>query len=128
MQNPPKHFTGRAKQLWKAYVEELESRDMLLEADLPALERLCLLEAEAEKLTLEIAKRGAISKDRDKTERRNPALLALVNISGLVTDLKKSLAIGAYYRHRMGKELEKEKPKPTRLYDLMRPTNRPTEN
>jgi P27 family predicted phage terminase small subunit len=109
----PKGLPDNAAALWAKYAAELHGRNMLEKADLSALERLCRLEASADELTAKITDEGALYKDRDGDERRHPALLALNTISGIVDSLKRSLSIGAYYRHRIkgsGKEQESETP------------------
>lgn len=124
MSKPPTHFNDKAKELWKGYIKELSDRELLQNSDLSALERLCILEAQADELSKSIAEKGCIAPDEKAKDRRSPELLALVNISTLVSDLKKSLAIGAYYRHRIGaKKEEKETQKKTALTTLMRKVN-----
>lgn len=97
----PRGLSEQAAALWAKYAAELQSRSMLDNADLSALERLCRLEAAADTLTAKISAEGPLYKDRDGDERRHPALLALNTISTIVDSLKKSLSIGAYYRHRI---------------------------
>ena len=109
--NPPASLSEQAATLWERYTDELHGRKMLHDCDLAALERLCRLEVQADALLSQIEREGAIVADRDGTQRRNPALMALQNISGIVEGLKRSLAIGAYYRHRIGEQPQEEKPK-----------------
>ncbi len=107
---PPKSLTKEAATLWRRYADELQTRQMFVDADLAALERLCSLEAMADALTVQVAQEGATSKDRDGTERRNPKLMALAQLGQMIEALKRSLAVGAYYRHRIGeKEPEAKK-------------------
>lgn len=113
---PPKHVKGAAAVLWEHYAAELAGRAMLENCDHSALARLCVLEAEADRLAADIAKNGPLAKDRDGQERRSPALLALGNINGIIADLKRSLSLGAYFRHRIGEKVQEEKP----LSPLMR--------
>ena len=109
---PPATIKGAALQLWRRYADELHARNMLVEADLAALERLCRLEVQSALLLAQIEVEGVIIKDRDGTQRRNPALMALQGISQIIEGLKRSLAIGGYYRHRIeGKEVEQARPK-----------------
>ncbi len=107
----PGHLKGEALKLWKAYANELASRQMFIEADYAALARLCILEAEAGKLAQQIAKEGVIRTDKNGDERRSPALMALANTSQIIEALKRSLALGAYFRHRIGEPVKEEKPK-----------------
>jgi len=106
----PKHLKGEALLLWKGYSEELASRSMLDVADYAALARLCILEAEAGKLAQQIAKEGVIRVDKNGDERRSPTIMALANTSQIIEALKKSLAIGGFYRCRIGEKQEEEKP------------------
>lgn len=125
---PPPRMKREAATLWRRYADELQSRQMLVDADLSALERLCTLEAICDDLTVKIAREGATSKDRDGTERRNPKLMALAQTQQMVESLKRSLAIGAYYRHRIGeKEEPKEKPKSVLLQYIARQRERSLE-
>ena len=105
--NPPATIKGEALKLWRRYADELHTRNMLHEADLAALERLCRLEVQSTLLLSQIEIEGVIIKDRDGTQRRNPALMALQGLAQITEGLKRSLAIGGYYRHRIeGKEVE----------------------
>ena len=97
----PKHLKGEAIKLWKGYAEELAGRGMLHEADYSALARLCILEDEAGKLAQQILNDGAIRVDKNGDERRSPALIALANVSQVTEALKRSLALGGYYRTRI---------------------------
>lgn len=106
---PPKTLSKEAATLWKHYAAELDNRQMLLQADTAALERLCVLEVQAAKLVSQIEAEGVLYKDRDGDTRRNPALMALANLSQIVEGLKRSLALGGYYRHRIGEERKEEK-------------------
>lgn len=106
----PKHLKGEGLLLWECYTEELAGRNMLHEADYSALARLCILEAEAGKLAQQIAKEGVIRVDKNGDERRSPALMALANTSQIIEAMKKSLALGAFYRHRIGEQPQEEKP------------------
>lgn len=125
---PPPSMKRGAATLWKRYADELQSRQMLVDADLSALERLCTLEAICDDLTVKIAREGATSKDRDGTERRNPKLMALAQLGQMVESLKRSLAVGAYYRHRIGeKEEPKKKPKSVLLQYIARQRERSLE-
>lgn len=106
--NPPDTLTGAALELWRGYAGDLQRRGLLEDSDLPALARLCLLEAEANELTLTIAAEGAVTGDRDGTQRRHPAVMALTNLSTVIEQLKRGLKIGG--RYRLEKEPAKEKP------------------
>ena len=109
---PPATIKGEALKLWRRYADELHTRNMLHEADLAALERLCRLEVQSTLLLSQIEIEGVIIKDRDGTQRRNPALMALQGLAQITEGLKRSLAIGGYYRHRIeGKEVEEVRPK-----------------
>ncbi len=121
---PPKTLSKDAAALWRCYVDELESRQMFADADRAALERLCVLEVQAGKLALQIETEGVLQQDRDGTTRRNPALMALQGISQIIEGLKRSLSIGAYYRHRIGEAVIKEPTKPS-ILSLMRPKDSP---
>lgn len=109
----PKHLKGEALKLWKVYTEELAGRGMLHEADYSALARLCILEDEAGKLAQQVSNDGAIRVDKNGDERRSPALMALANASQIIEALKRSLALGGYYRHRIaGEKQDSEAEKP----------------
>jgi P27 family predicted phage terminase small subunit len=110
---PPKTLSKEAATLWKHYAAELDNRQMFIEADHAALHRLCVLEVQAGKLTQQIETEGVLQQDRDGTTRRNPALMALSNLSQIIESLKRSLSLGGYYRHRIGEERKEEKPRST---------------
>lgn len=107
----PKTLQGAARKLWQLYADELHNRQMFVEADCSALERLCILEIQADALTAQIAAEGATYTDSKQEQRRSPALMALLNVSQLIESLKRSLAIGGYYRTRIGEARKEEKPK-----------------
>lgn len=119
--NPPASLSEQAATLWKRYTAELHGRKMLDDADLSALERLCRLEVQADALLAQIEQDGAVVADRDGTKRRSPLLMALQNVSGIVEGLKRSLAIGGYYRHRIGEQQQEEKPLSPLLALMKRP-------
>ncbi len=108
---PPKDLKGRSRELWKHYTAELESRNMFDNCDRSALERLCRMEAKSEALTRQFEDEPVTVQDRDGTVRRNPNLMALAQLEGLVADLKKSMSIGGYFRHKIeGKKPKNGKP------------------
>ena len=119
---PPATLKGDARKLWQHYAAELSERKILCGADLAALERLCRLEVQAQVLTTKIENEGIVIEDRDGTQRRHPGLIALTNVSGIIEALKKSLAIGAFFRYRIeGKEPVSER-QPSALMALRRKT------
>lgn len=121
---PPAHLKGDVRKLWQRYADELHSRQMFLEADLSALERLCRLEVQADAMTAQLEREGLVIADRDGTQRRHPALMALQNVSTIVEALKRSLALGAFFRHRIGTPAQAEETKrPPSVLDL-RPNGR----
>jgi phage terminase small subunit len=82
------------------YQDDLSRRGLLHDSDFSSLIRLVQLEEQADALTAHIARTGATAIDPEGTERRNPALLALVNVQTLITQLRRNLSLGAYFRAR----------------------------
>lgn len=82
------------------YQDDLSRRGLLHESDTAALIRLVQLEEQADRLVKLIAVHGPTCIDSEKNERRSPSLLALVNIQTLITQLRRNLSLGAYFRAR----------------------------
>jgi phage terminase small subunit len=96
----PDHFNDRQKYYFDLYGKDLNDRHLLTEADLPSLERISLLEVEAEKLLKQISEEGATITDKNGDQRRSGAVMALANLSDQIGKLKKVMRIGAEYRNK----------------------------
>lgn len=94
----PDHFTDRQKYYYKLYSEDLQGRRLLTRADVPNIERLALLEVEAERLLKQIGEEGATVTDKNGDQRRTAAVMALSNFSDQINKIKKALIISPEYR------------------------------
>lgn len=116
---PPKGLKGKSAKLWNGYAAELHARSLILESDLSALERLCRIEAQCDDLVTQIEKEGATKTDKNGDTRRSAAVMTLNNLTAIAESLKRSLALGAFFRHRIGAPIKEDKPA-SLLLELMR--------